>query len=88
MPVPVRMEKPHYSTDAMRARIQGIVVIECIVRPDGQCSDIRVARSLDRSFGLDEEARRAVTQWRFKPGMRRGQAVPVLVRLELEFTIR
>jgi protein TonB len=88
MPVPVRMDKPRYSADAMRARIQGVVVIECIVRPNGQCSDVHVARSLDRTFGLDEEATRAVMQWRFRPGMRRGQPVPVTVQLELEFTIR
>ena len=88
MPIALHMEKPRYSTDAMRARIQGIVVIECVVRPNGRCSDIRVARSLDPIFGLDEEARRAVTEWRFKPGARLGEPVPVAVRLELEFTIR
>jgi len=37
---------------------------------------------------LDEEAKRAAALWRFKPGTRRGDAVPVVVRLELEFTIR
>jgi TonB family protein len=63
-------------------------VLDCVVRPNGRCSDIRVARSLDPVFGLDEEAKRAAALWRFKPGTRRGDAVPVVVRLELEFTIR
>ena len=88
MPVALHMERPRYSTDAMRARIQGVVVIDCVVRPNGRCSDIRVARSLDPVFGLDEEAKRAVTMWRFTPGTRRGDPVPVAVRLELQFTIR
>jgi protein TonB len=88
MPIALHMERPSYSTDAMRARIQGVVVIDCVVRPNGRCSDIRVARSLDPVFGLDEEAKRAVTLWRFKPGTYRGDPVPVIVRLELEFTIR
>lgn len=88
IPVALHMERPSYTTDAMRARIQGVAVIECVVRPNGRCSDIRVARSLDPIFGLDEEAKRAVTLWRFKPGMYRGDPVPVIVRLELQFTIR
>jgi protein TonB len=88
MPVALHMERPRYSTDAMRARVQGVVVIECVVRPNGRCSDIRVARSLDPHLGLDEEARRAAALWRFTPGTLRGQVVPVVVRLELEFTIR
>jgi hypothetical protein len=45
-------------------------------------------RSLDSIFGLDQEALRTVKQWRFRPGTRLGQAVPVLVVIELAFTLR
>jgi protein TonB len=57
-------------------------------RRNGRCADIRVVRSLDRPFGLDDEAIRAAALWRFKPGTRFGQPVPVIVRIELEFTLR
>jgi protein TonB len=88
VPLALHVVRPQYTTDAMRARLQGVVVIECIVRPNGACSDIRVVRSLDKSLGLDEEARRAAAAWRFKPGTYQGRAVPVAVRIELEFSVR
>lgn len=80
--------KPQYTTDAMRAKIQGKVLLEVVVMPDGRAGDIRVIRSLDRTFGLDEEAIKAMRQWRFRPGTRQGQAVPVVVTVEMEFTLR
>ncbi|MGB2713613.1 MAG: energy transducer TonB [Vicinamibacterales bacterium] len=40
------------------------------------------------TFGLDRAAVNAVKQWRFTPGSRDGQAVPVLVEIEMSFTLR
>jgi protein TonB len=80
--------KPMYTPEAMRARIQGDVWVECVVQPNGVCTDIQIVRSLDPTFGLDEEAVKSVRQWRFKPGTRLGQAVPVLVTIEVTFTLR
>ena len=49
---------------------------------------LQIVRSLDSSFGLDQEAIKAAKQWRFVPGKRLGQPVPVLVTIELTFTLR
>jgi protein TonB len=80
--------KPAYTSDAMRAKVQGTVLLECIVRQDGSTSDCKVVRSLDPIFGLDQEAMKAARQWRFRPGTRMGQPVPVLITIELMFTLR
>ena len=88
LPLLVREVKPAYTSDAMRAKIQGTVLLQCVVRPDGSVSDIQVLRSLDPNFGLDQEAIKAARQWRFRPGMRMGEPVPVLVTIELTFTLR
>ena len=77
-----------YSADAMHAKIQGMVVVSAVVLPDGSVTDVRVIRSLDRSFGLDMKAIEAARQWRFFPGTRQGEPVPVLVNIELEFNLR
>jgi periplasmic protein TonB len=87
-PILVREVKPSYTSDAMRARVQGAVFVECIVRPDGTVGDVRVLRSLDSIYGLDLEAMKAARQWRFRPGTRLGEAVPVVVTIELDFTLR
>jgi protein TonB len=87
-PTILREVRPNYTGEAMRARIQGLVKMEAIVLPDGSVGDVRVIRSLDQQFGLDKEAVKTVKQWRFRPGMRLGQPVPVLIEIEMSFTLR
>lgn len=72
----------------MRARIQGTVRLQAVVATDGSVSAARVIRSLDDRFGLDQEAVKTVTQWRFIPGTLGGRAVPVVIEIELTFTLR
>ena len=72
----------------MRAKVQGLVVMSAVVLPDGTVADIQVIRSLDSSFGLDEEAKKTAAQWRFRPGTKGGEPVPVRIRIELEFNLR
>ena len=88
LPSVVREVRPAYTADAMRAKVQGSVWLECIVMPDGTVGDVKVTRSLDPIFGLDQEAIRAAKQWRFRPGMRQGEPVPVIITIELTFTLR
>jgi protein TonB len=87
-PRPIKEVRPTYTADAMRAKIQGTAVVECVVLPDGTVGDARIARSLDPNFGLDQEALKAAKQWRFIPSMYRGQPVPVVVSIELVFNLR
>jgi protein TonB len=72
----------------MRAKVQGTVLLQCVVRPDGSVTDIQVLRSLDSVFGLDQEAIKAARQWRFAPGTRMGAPVAVQITIELTFTLR
>jgi len=89
-PLLVHEVRPNYTADAMRAKLQGSVEMEAVVRADGTVdpNSIRITRSLDSAFGLDEQAMIAVRQWRFRPGTLHGQPVSVLVNVELTFTLR
>lgn len=87
-PIATFSPAPAYTGAAMRARLHGEVELTCVVRPEGVCSDIAVTRSLDAVMGLDQEAISVVKRWRFRPGTKDGQPVPVRVRLILEFNIR
>jgi len=87
-PIVLKEVKPQYTSDAMRAKVQGSVWLECIVRPDGSVGDVKVIRSLDSTFGLDLEAMKAARQWRFRPGTRMGEPVSVQVIIQLDFTLR
>src|SRR5215207_8579786 len=88
LPVVLSERKPAYTADAMRAKVQGSVWLECIVMPDGSVGEVKVTRSLDPIFGLDQEAIKAAKMWRFRPGMRQGEPVPVIITIELTFTLR
>ena len=72
----------------MRAKVQGTVLLECIVMPDGSVGEAKVVRSLDAVFGLDQEAIKAARQWKFVPGTRLGEPVAVRVTIALDFTLR
>lgn len=88
LPRVIREVRPNYTADAMRAKVQGTVWVEAVVLPDGTVGNVSVVRSLDQTFGLDQEALKAARQWRFVPGTRFGQPVSVLVTIELTFTLR
>jgi TonB family protein len=83
----IKEVKPTYTVQALRNRIQGTVVLEAVVTPDGCATDIRVVTSLDRG-GLDDEAIAAVAQWRFEPGRLAGAPVNVIVTIMVDFWIR
>ena len=78
LPRVLREVKPQYTSDAMRAKIQGTVLLECVVRPDGSVGDVQVLRSLDPTFGLDQEAIKAAKTVALRAGhaARRAGAGP------------
>ena len=84
----LREVKPQYTAEALRAKIVGTVHLEVVVLADGTVGDVRITRSLDPVYGLDEEAVKAARQWLFEPGTRFGEPVPVLVNLALDFNLR
>jgi protein TonB len=78
---------PTYTSDAMRAKLQGEVWLNAIVQTNGLLRNITVSKSLDRTFGLDQAAIDAAKKWRFKPGTLKGAPVEVNVQLILEFRL-
>ena len=82
----LREVTPDYTEQARRAGLEGEVLLELVVGPDGRVSDLRVLRAL--GAGLDEEAVRAVRQWRFSPARRLGSPVAVIVEVAVEFKLR
>jgi TonB family protein len=88
MPIELRKGMAQYTTEAMRARAQGAITVECVVQTNGVCTNIRVIHAFNPTFGLEQEAVKAAAQWRFRPGLRRGQPVAVLVTMEIAFALR
>jgi len=78
--------EPGYTEEARDAKIQGTVVVQVVVNENGIAEDLVIVRSLDD--GLDERAKQAIAQWRFEPGTKNGEAVPVLATIEVNFKLK
>jgi len=82
---PVAMTKvdPAYSPDALRDHVEGTVTLYAVIRADGTVEGIRVLGSLDSR--LDANAVRALSGWRFRPGTKNGEAVPLEAVVQIPF---
>lgn len=83
-PVKTRHVTPEYPPLAQSARVQGVVILEAVIDPDGRVEDARVLRSIPL---LDQAAVDAVRQWEFTPTMLNGQRVPVIMTVTVQFTL-
>ena len=88
LPSVVKEVRPQYTSEAMQQRIEGKVGLQCVVRPDGKVSDIKVVQSLDSVYGLDRNATEALAQWEFKPGRKDDKPVAVQVEIQMAFTLK
>jgi len=88
MPTLLKQVEPKYTDLAKRRRIEGNVILQAVVMPDGTVGRARVTSSLDKQFGLDDAALDAVGQWRFEPARFGRQTVPVAVELVVEFRLQ
>jgi TonB family protein len=88
LPRVIREVKPTYTPAAMQAKIQGAVWMTVTVLASGEVGEVTVTRSLDKDYGLDEQAVSAARQWKFSPATKDGKAVPVEVTVEMTFTLK
>jgi TonB family protein len=72
--------------EARKAKYQGTVVFSAIVRKDGTLDMLKMLRGI--GLGLDENAVKALRQWKFRPGMKNGVPVDVYLNVEVNFSLR
>jgi TonB family protein len=84
-PVPLYTPEAHYTPEAKKAEIKGKCLVSFIVDQQGMPKNIRIIQSLDT--GLDQNAMDAVAKYRFKPAMRNGEPVSVVLTSEVNFQL-
>jgi protein TonB len=77
--------KPVYPAIAQSARVQGVVIIEATIGPNGNVQEAKVLRSIPL---LDAAALDAVRQWQFTPTLLNGVPVPVIMTVTVNFTLQ
>ncbi len=86
-PVLVRRTLPLYTSEALRKKIEGKVLIQAVVRKDGSIDSFKILKKL--GYGLDERAVKEISEkWEFRPGTLEGKPVNVRVSIEVAFMIK
>jgi TonB family protein len=86
VPVHIAQPLPPYTEEARKARIEGVVLLQAIIRKDGTVDSFKVIKSL--GYGLDESAIQTISsKWRFKPGTLKGTPVDMETRIEVRFRL-
>lgn len=82
-PEAIRKVDPAYPANLIRDQVEGVVVLHAIIRSDGSVGDVRVLEGFYQE--LDENARTALEQWRFRPGTKNGVPVDVEAVIRVPF---
>ena len=82
-PAKTKHVAPVYPQEAQDARIEGLVIIEALIGPDGLVQDTTLLRSVHM---LDQAAVDAVSQWEFTPTLLNGQPTSVLMNVTVNFS--
>ena len=75
---------PVYPDIAKQARVQGIVILECVIGSLGDVTEVRVLRGIPL---LDQAAIDAVKQWVYTPTLLNGLPVPVIMTVTVNFSL-
>jgi protein TonB len=83
-PEPISQAGPVYPPELRKARIDGSVTIAFLITEDGRVEDPRVENSTRPEF--ERPALDAIRKWRYRPGMKDGQAVRTYAKQPFRFT--
>lgn len=75
---------PVYPDIARQARVQGVVILECTISPQGKVTEVKVLRGIPL---LDQSAMDAVKQWVYTPTLLNGVPVPVIMTVTVNFRL-
>ena len=84
-PALIKRVEPEYPPLAVKAHIQGVVILEATVGEDGNVVDVKLLRPANPL--LDREAAIAVRQWRYTPVVLNGTRVPFILTVTLSFSL-
>jgi len=87
MPQILQQTTPSYTDDAIKSKVQGVIILQAVIRKDGTVDSFKVLRGL--GYGLEEKAIQEIAaNWRFRPGTLKGRPVDVLATIEVQFNLR
>jgi len=84
-PTLIAAVSPRYPPELRRARVEGTVALVFVLTEEGRVEDVRVESSSRPEF--EQPALEAIRRWRYKPGMKEGEAVKTYMRQPIRFSV-
>ncbi|MDA8020378.1 MAG: TonB family protein [Thermoanaerobaculia bacterium] len=86
-PEGILQPQPRYTESARQARIQGVVILSCVIDEEGNVRNLKAVKGL--SMGLTESALETVATWKYKPAHTPdGQPVAVYYHITVGFWLQ
>ncbi len=77
---------PAYPAELMRDHIEGTVTLYAVIHKDGTVGEVRVLRGVEER--LDQNAKVALSRWKFHPATKNGSAVELEAVVQIPFAVR
>ena len=65
---------PLYTREALEARVEGLMLVKCVITPRGGLTNCRIVKGLPH---MDSAVLAALSKWTYSPVTYQGQAVSV-----------
>lgn len=85
-PKAIHMPDPEYTDSARQLRVEGTTIMLAVVDEKGFPEVLEITKGLGE--GLDLMALTAVSGWTFKPAMKDGKPVAVMINVQVAFRLR
>jgi len=86
MPELLEQTTPGYTDEAIRAKVEGFIILQVVIRKSGRADSFKVLSG--PGYGLEENAIQEIaSNWRFRPATLDGKPVNVLATIEVQFNL-
>ena len=82
----VRRMPVTYPSEAKRNKVEGRVVVRCLIGSDGKADKMEIAES-EPAGVFDDAALKTLKYWQFRPGILKGALVATWVKIPFNFSL-
>ena len=83
----IKSADPVYPAAALNLRVEGQVLVNCLVSENGDVVRVSILRGIKGNLGFEKAAENAVKRWKFRPAEKDGVAVKVWKPIAIAFKL-
>lgn len=84
-PSPLKRVQPRLTITAERSGAHGEILLNVFISENGDVLDVKLVRGVSKTLGMNEEAMKAVRQWKFSPATKSGKKVKTWMLVLVKF---